>query len=180
MPELPEVETIKSQITTLLPLKIESLEFSRNAFPRILRNISIEKSQIVQKEIIGREIQKIERWGKWLIFSLDNHHFLISHLGMSGSWQLLQSSTQHKHAHIIIRGPDQKCLSYVDPRRFGHFYYFDFNEKNNFFKRFPIDISHHEFDLNHLTRLIFSGAKKIIKPYLLDQAAFGNWKLYGI
>ena len=123
MPELPEVETIKSQLSNFLPLKIQSISFSDKTSRLIKQKDFIPKS--------GEEILTITRKGKFLIFKFNNpDHFIISHLGMSGSWRLSDAelnSLDGKHAHVIIK-TDKKVLSYIDPRRFGHLYFL--NKKN--------------------------------------------------
>lgn len=172
MPELPEVETIKSQLQTILPFKINECNFSINS----TRLIKSKDFDLTNKEIIS-----IERTGKWLIFQLKHNGFLLSHLGMSGSWQMGKEKLKHKHGHIeFIQTTKNKfsILTYVDPRRFGHFYILN-NE--NFLKKmsnFPIDITHPDFDKNYISEQFFKNPNKTLKPFLLDQKVFfgiGNY-----
>ena len=78
MPELPEVETIRSD------LKLEIL------------NKKIDKIEILDKKVIGKnnrkeyynlealKITKIDRQGKLLAFILSNNKYLLIHLKMTG------------------------------------------------------------------------------------------------
>ncbi len=168
MPELPEVETIKNQLNNFLPLKIKHVFFSDKT-SRLIR----QKDFKLESGIITN----IYRKGKFLIFNFDNpDHFLISHLGMSGSWRISDKKlvgNEAKHAHIVIEG-DKKVLSYVDPRRFGLAYFLN---KENFEKKinsFPIDISEPTFDAVHIKNIFDQNPNKVLKTLLLDQKKFSG------
>lgn len=172
MPELPEVETIKSQLHSVLPFTIEAVFFSPLT-KRIVKQMDFE--------LAGSRIVKIRRHAKWLIFELHPFGFMLSHLGMSGSWRMSDSPLQDKHGHIeFIDGSksENRVLTYVDPRRFGHFYLL--NEINFKIKEnsFPIDVTSKEFDVDYIAELFFRFPNKVIKSFLLDQQAFpgvGNY-----
>jgi formamidopyrimidine-DNA glycosylase len=169
MPELPEVETIKSQLSNFLPLEIKKIAFSDKT-SRLIK----------QKDFIpspGDIINEIQRKGKFLIFKFVNpDHFIISHLGMSGSWRISDTNleTNHpKHAHVIFSS-DKKTLSYIDPRRFGHIYFLTkahFDEK---VKTFPMDISEKGFNAKHIHSIFQKYPNKTLKPFLLDQKNFSG------
>ncbi len=172
MPELPEVETIKNQIAPILPFKIDEVTFSK-----------LTKRMVKQKDfdLKGSTIKKIRRHGKWLIFDLAPHGHVLSHLGMSGSWQMSHVKKNDKHGHIefVDHANNQfKVLTYIDPRRFGHFYILN---EENFLKKtkdLPADVSSPDFDVNVIAELFFRYPNKVIKPFLLDQKAFpgvGNY-----
>jgi formamidopyrimidine-DNA glycosylase len=165
MPELPEVETIKSQLSNYLPFKINKVTFSKNS------------TNLIKKKdfkLATDTILKIERTGKFLLFYLENpNQFIISHLGMSGSWQITKTYPTAKHAHLILES-DEIFLSYVDPRRFGHLYFFN---KKNFLEKlnsFPIDISNPDFSEDYVYEVFKSHPNKILKPFLLDQKYFSG------
>lgn len=169
MPELPEVETIKSQISNFLPLKIKKITFS-NKTTRLIKQKDFTPKQ-------GETIIDLSRKGKFLIFKFDNpNHFIISHLGMSGSWRISDSKLdvdQGKHAHVVIE-TDKNVLSYIDPRRFGHIYFLN---KKNFEKKvssFPMDISEPGFNADHIKSIFTIHPKKILKILLLDQKKFSG------
>ena len=126
-------------------------------------------------------IKKIRRHAKWLIFELAPHGYILSHLGMSGSWQMSHTPLQEKHGHIEFIDKNKKeygVLTYIDPRRFGHFYLL--TDENFKLKEaaLPIDITSPDFDVNHIAEVFFSNPNKVLKPFLLDQKAFpgvGNY-----
>lgn len=136
-------------------------------------------------DLKGRKIINFRRHAKWLIFDLYPSGHILSHLGMSGTWIRSKRPLQEKHAHIILtdntKNTDDESfntLTYVDPRRFGHFYVL--NEEN--FKArmnlLPVDISSSDFDESMIALQFFKAPQKMLKPYLLDQAAFpgvGNY-----
>lgn len=196
MPELPEVETIKSQLHSTLPFKISSAFFNPQA-QRIIKQKDFDPT--------GFTIVKIKRHAKWLIFELEPYGYILSHLGMSGSWRMSSEPLQDKHGHIefinkqklfsLSKKPEsllsnnllsQKAreshpstvLTYVDPRRFGHFYLLN---KENFERKmlsFPMDVTSPNFDEDHIAELFFRFPHKMIKPFLLDQKFFpgvGNY-----
>jgi len=72
MPELPEVETIRSQLSRYLPLKINSLSFT----PELKKNILHTELPLKDKVI-----EKISRKGKMLDFIFSDKSHLLSHLG---------------------------------------------------------------------------------------------------
>ena len=172
MPELPEVETIKNQLTPILPFKIESAIFSPLT-KRMVKQMDFDPTDFT--------IKKIRRHAKWLIFELAPHGYILSHLGMSGSWQMSHTPLQEKHGHIEFIDKNKKeygVLTYIDPRRFGHFYLL--TDENFKLKEaaLPIDITSPDFDVNHIAEVFFSTPNKVLKPFLLDQKAFpgvGNY-----
>lgn len=168
MPELPEVETIKSQLSDFLPLKIKNVIFSDKT-SRLIR----------QQDFLLKNgtIKNITRKGKFLIFRFENeNHFLISHLGMSGTWRISEkplTGKEAKHAHIIFEG-EERYLSYVDPRRFGLAYFLN---KKNFEAKcltFPLDISDAAFDAAHIYSIMQAHPNKTLKPFLLEQKHFSG------
>ena len=91
MPELPEVETIRTQLSAYLPIEIKSTSYSK-----------VSSSILKQKDFSpkGRTITQILRKGKVLNFHLSNNGHIISHLGMSGTWRVSREKLNEKHNHI--------------------------------------------------------------------------------
>lgn len=117
MPELPEVEFLKNDISRQLSEKpaIERFIFHR----KDLRE-PIPIAQI--KKLIGEPILKLDRRSKYLLFSTPKGD-LVSHLGMTGTWRVesQKSLETRKHDHIEIWVGNGKKIIYNDPRRFGFF-----------------------------------------------------------
>lgn len=173
MPELPEVETIKSQLEEHLPFKIVSESCSEHA-SKLIR----DKKDFIVRE---RTIFSIKRHGKFLIFILNNEKYIISHLGMSGGWRYSKSKIDVKHTHIQFKGISNGTtlyFAYVDPRRFGRIFYYNQKHFDEYMLDRGIDISTDNFNLKYLINLKKNKPNKILKPFLLDQhyfAGVGNY-----
>lgn len=172
MPELPEVETIKSQIEPKLPIKVEKV---------ILSDVSDSIVKTKDYPLDSFTIEKIERQGKVLRFYLDGDRRIISGLGMSGSWRIAQQPIGEKHTHVIFSGTN--CdgdihLGYIDPRRFGVMHFFNLENEAQWLTRLGPDVSKPEFNLEYLLKLKREKPNKVIKPFLLEQnffAGVGNY-----
>jgi formamidopyrimidine-DNA glycosylase len=113
MPELPEVETIRSCITA----KVAGQQISRV----IVRNSRLRwpVSRHLAASLAGRTVLAVERRAKYLLFRC-NDGCLIIHLGMSGTLTFLPEITPPlKHDHLDLVFGDDSCLRFNDPRRFG-------------------------------------------------------------
>ena len=168
MPELPEVETIKSQISPLLPMRVERIVFSE-----VSGSIVKQKSFKIDKFTI----EKIERKGKVLRFFLDKNRRIISGLGMSGSWRISHSPIYEKHTHVQFCGSNEDgdlYLGYIDPRRFGKMHFVDIDGETEWLKRLGPDVSTEEFTLDYLLDLKKKKPQKVLKPFLLEQDYFSG------
>ena len=117
MPELPEVETVRSGLEKwVLGWKISKVDVLHS---RAVRN---NTAYDLRKVLPGRKIVKVDRRGKYMWLLLDNNQGLIIHLGMSGQ-VLLPSSKQAPHKHLRIKlsiSEIDKEIHFVDQRTFGH------------------------------------------------------------
>src|SRR3989338_894260 len=106
MPELPEVETIKSQLNEILPGQtIESVEI-----------INPKSFQGNRQVLIGKRVKSLDRLGKLLIMRLFQNLALTVHLKMTGQLlyyppkmshnikrkKVLPRTLPDKHTRIII------------------------------------------------------------------------------
>ncbi len=171
MPELPEVETIRAQLSLKMPLKLIKVDYS----PFYL-SILKEKNQHFSPT--GISILKIKRKGKLLIFSCSEEKFLLSHLGMSGSWRISEDQRIEKHTHILFKtlskNKKQYFLSYVDPRRFGNLYYYNKKEAQIFIEKLGVDIGSPAFTGEYVYNTLKAYPNKILKPFLLEQKYFAG------
>ena len=178
MPELPEVETIKS----FLAPNLEEAKITKLILRR--KNLRFDFPKSFQKNLEGQKITQIKRRAKYLLFELSNGATLISHLGMSGNFRIknenLDNLTLKKHDHVIMslinkQGKDLTLL-YYDPRRFG-FMDISFDIKNNkFITKLGIEPFDEIFNASYLAQK-FKGRNSSIKSALLDQqivAGLGN------
>jgi len=117
MPELPEVETVRSGLEKwVLGWQISKVDVLHS---RAVRN---NTAYDLRKVLPGRKIVKVDRRGKYMWLLLDNDQALIIHLGMSGQ-VLLPSGQEAPHRHLRIRlsiSEIDKEIHFVDQRTFGH------------------------------------------------------------
>ena len=114
MPELPEVETVRRGLLDKVLNRV--IKGIRVNYPKIIEYPSIS---LFKKEIVGQKINDISRYGKWLIFVLDDF-YLLSHLGMEGKYFIKSSKdVDLKHEHVIFELDDKTELRYMDVRKFG-------------------------------------------------------------
>ena len=110
MPELPEVETIRSQLAPRLAgrtlVRVEILD------PRLTRPIDLFE---VAEELEGDSIVAVERRGKYLVVRLQSGLALLVHLRMTGSFGFEPTS----HERAVLELDDGTRLAYRDVRRFG-------------------------------------------------------------
>ena len=172
MPELPEVETIKRQIENYLPLNIEKVHLGKNIKSILKINGFNPKGEI---------ISSIDRYGKYLIFNLSDDLHILSHLGMSGSWQISNKNIMKKHTHLKIKCSSRKkeiYLSYVDPRRFGQLHFANSKYIKDKISKLGIDVSTRKFTPKYIYDVCQKYGTHQIKSLLLEQkyfAGIGNY-----
>lgn len=164
MPELPEVETIRTQLLEFTPFPIKAV-WTSDVSDSILKTKQFNPKNFT--------INNIKRHGKWLIFELDPNHFMLSHLGMSGTWIKSKKPWVEKHVHIVLSGP-KGYLSYVDPRRFGYLHFFHKNELEVKLSQLGPDLTSGEITDDYLKKLFKKFPERQIKPFLLDQKYFAG------
>lgn len=114
MPELPEVEHVKRQLTDLIgiPVSVAKLEYFR-------KDLRFPLPKFLIKDLPYKELLKIERRAKYLMFKFADG-WLLSHLGMSGTWREIEADEEMiPHDHVRITFSNGKSFVFNDPRRFG-------------------------------------------------------------
>ena len=110
MPELPEVETIRSQLAPRLEgrtiVRAEILD------PRLTRPYDLFE---VAEELEGDTVVAVERRGKYLLVRLESGLGLLVHLRMTGSFGFVPVS----HERAVLELDDGSRVVYRDVRRFG-------------------------------------------------------------
>lgn len=171
MPELPEVETVRLQLSRPLPLKIIHEEMSEVIG-------SLLKPQNREFSPVGMSIRSIERKGKLMTMIFDEDHYLLSHFGMSGGWRLSTEKVLEKHTHLQFKCSDLNgqvhYLAFVDPRRFGHLFFFRKQNAQKKWDELGVDVSTKEFSVSYLKGVLKKFPHKQIKPFLLDQKYFAG------
>jgi formamidopyrimidine-DNA glycosylase len=184
MPELPEVETVARGLQgSIAGRRILSVTLRKTDF--------IDDPVAIERELPGRQIARVERFGKFMLLQLSDKHdplgtpvesgaadrngtpdaamqeALLVHLGMTGN--LAPHFAQQplaKHTHVTFVLDDGRELRYVDPRRFGRMAYLAGETLAAELLRFgaePLLVSAQEF-----ARRVRSSRARI-KALLLDQ-----------
>ncbi len=174
MPELPEVETIKTAI---------SKGIGKSQIIDVIINNGRLREQVpndLPKKIKGTTIIGYKRIAKYIIMELSNGLDLIWHMGMSGKIKLTDYMPDKldKHDHIIIV-TDGGIIIYNDPRRFGLLVYCkkDNLNKCRWFSKTGIDPFDNNLNNDYLYEQLQRHAKLPIKLALLNQeiiAGIGN------
>lgn len=115
MPELPEVETIKNELSPyVIGRHITGVTL---LWEGIVRQPSAEE---FCSRITGQKITGIARRGKYLIVSLSRDDLLIIHLKMTGSLLIGQDSSEPpRFTRAIIHLDKDTNIFFRDPRKFG-------------------------------------------------------------
>jgi formamidopyrimidine-DNA glycosylase len=126
MPELPEVETVRRGLQSVMEgARIDKAEARR----RDLR-LPLPKDFVARLE--GRTVTGLGRRAKYLLADLSSGEVLLMHLGMSGSFRVAKDggeampgqfhhprSDERAHDHIVLHMSSGARITYNDPRRFG-------------------------------------------------------------
>lgn len=172
MPELPEVETVR----TILEKNIVNKTINDVIvyYDKIIQNIN--KNDFINN-LIGETFISLHRRGKYLICELSNY-YLIVHLRMEGKFFFMHNEPLSMHDHIIFKFSDSE-LRYNDTRKFGTMHLF--SKKENIYNIYPLnklglEPFDGEFNAAYLKQK-FKNSNKAIKTTLLDQsiiAGLGN------
>jgi len=164
MPELPEVETVKSGLEKqILGKTIKAIWFSdknmRMPFTRELKTIPLKQ-----------QISGLARRSKYILIQLKGH-LIVIHLGMSGSIRF--GEKEHKkieaHDHFVMEFTDGLKMIFNDPRRFGLVVVIKNGElkSHKLFKNLGIEPLTKEFNGKYL-KGIFKNKKIAIKQAVMD------------
>ena len=169
MPELPEVETVRSGLEKYVVGK--RISTAQAFHPRTVKPGSIAPLAAA----VGSKIKAVKRRGKFLWLELDRDFTLVAHLGMSGQL-LVQPATAPVQTHMRARmslssgldkGRDE--IRFIDQRTFG---WLSIEEQNNGVPRcvehIAFDPFDTEFEIKHVVAKIKS-KKCAIKPAILNQ-----------
>jgi formamidopyrimidine-DNA glycosylase len=113
MPELPEVETIKNELSPW----VVGQSFTQVTIldTELACGVSAEE---VRRELIGQKVESLDRRGKYLIFHLSNGKSLIMHLRMTGVL-LLNPGGVDRYARAVFHFSNGHRLVFSDRRRLG-------------------------------------------------------------
>jgi formamidopyrimidine-DNA glycosylase len=119
MPELPEVEVVRSGLARwMIDTRIRSVEVRH---PRPVRRHEAGAEDFISR-LIGVRVLDVVRRGKFLWLTLDSGEALLAHLGMSGQLVLEPpdaATESHLRVRIGLDGGTGRELRFIDQRMFG-------------------------------------------------------------
>ena len=172
MPEMPEVETVRRTLTPL-------------AVGKTIKRVDVWYDKIIvgdvksfQQQLKGKTIEKIDRYGKYLLFRLGDLT-IVSHLRMEGKYRLITADApREKHEHLQFIFTDGSALRYDDVRKFGRLQLVETGTERivTGIKHLGPEALSPEFTEDYFAKALKNKTKKI-KNLLLDQtvvAGLGN------
>ncbi|MFC1641902.1 bifunctional DNA-formamidopyrimidine glycosylase/DNA-(apurinic or apyrimidinic site) lyase [Myxococcota bacterium] len=126
MPELPEVEVTRRQMAPVVLQRTVVRVLAGPALP-----VFPEGRGRLLRRLPGRQIEDVERHGKYLAFRLSDRSALVIHLGMTGRLVARPISAQcgirpatDRHLRLVLEfsGPGPG-LAFYDPRQFGRVFW---------------------------------------------------------
>ena len=113
MPELPEVETIKNELSPWV--EGQSITQVTIFDAELVRGDSTDE---FRRRLVGQKVESLERRGKYLILHLADAQSLVMHLKMTGALLLSPQATE-RYIRAIFHFSNDVQLMFRDPRRFG-------------------------------------------------------------
>lgn len=200
MPELPEVETVKTGLQPAL----EGRKFTHVETRRGDLRIPFPKG--FAKRLTGRRVTRLWRRAKYIMADLDDGETLVIHLGMSGSMSVFAEGSPRKlgrycsdrapeeaghgkHDHVVFETDAPARIVFNDHRRFGLMTLIKTDKiaSHKLFKDIGVEPLSDEFDAAYLAKAL-KAKNTPVKSALLDQrliAGLGNiyvcealWRAY--
>lgn len=177
MPELPEVETIRSRLAPRLEGR--TLERVEIADPRLTRP---EPPEAIARDLEGERIAAVGRRGKYLVLAFESGRHLLVHLRMTGNVEHPAQGglAADPYRRAVVRLDDGSDVAYRDVRRFGTWALLEPGELDDYFaaRRLGGEPLERGFTTRVLTESL-AGRRAPIKAALLDQrAAAGIGNIY--
>jgi formamidopyrimidine-DNA glycosylase len=160
MPELPEIETIRTSLAMNIGASITGIDIKRGDIVR--------REDFPPEEICGQRIMEIKRRGKYLAFLMGNGLNLVVHLGMSGRFYMQAEAEEvlAPHVHCIVYLDNGHKLIYQDARRFGGIWLC--RDTETIFALMGVEPLAGQFTADYLAK-ISQNRKIAIKTLLLNQ-----------
>lgn len=188
MPELPEVETLKRELTeVLIGKKIKSASCD---WPKMVRPLSVKN---FCANLVGQKITAVDRRAKVLIITLQSGEHILIHLKMTG--QLIYKPKNghlvggghpqpggadglpNKFTRIVLAFTDGSTIFHNDMRKFGWSRLVDTKEKDRLLASNGPEPLSSDFSLKYFKTVLAKYPKRKLKQILLDQtliAGIGN------
>jgi formamidopyrimidine-DNA glycosylase len=115
VPELPEVETVRTRLAP--DLEGRTIVRARVDDPRLVRP---EPPALIGAALTGLVVERVERRGKYLLLRLDDGETLAIHLRMTGNLLRRVAGVEPPRAlRAELELDDGSLVAYTDLRRFG-------------------------------------------------------------
>jgi formamidopyrimidine-DNA glycosylase len=177
MPELPEVETIRTRLAPRLEgRRLERVEI---VDPRLTRP---EPPEAIAAALEGERIVRVSRRGKYLVFEFESGRHLLVHLRMTGNVEHPAQGglAADPYRRAVVSLDDGSDVAYRDVRRFGTWDLLEPGDLEDYFavRRLGAEPLERGFTTRALTQAL-EGRRAPIKAALLDQrAAAGVGNIY--
>lgn len=173
MPELPEVETVRSSLEPkLVGRRFENVEILDSRLTR-----PVDPAEVAA-ELTGERVAAVDRRGKYLIVRFESGLVLLIHLRMTGTFTHSRNGAlPAAHVRAVVRLDDGSDVTYRDVRRFGTWLVLRADELDPYLAaRLGLEPLEPEFSSAKLAERL-RGRRAPIKAALLDQrtlAGVGN------
>ena len=115
MPEMPEVEQVR--ISLLPHIKGKAICKAVVRLPRIIKHPAVPE---FIAGVEGKTVTDVNRKGKYLVMALDDGHYILAHLRMTGAFLVLPRESQEPpYAKICFSMTGGLNLWFTDIRTFG-------------------------------------------------------------
>lgn len=166
MPELPEVETIRRELTDLEGREIRSVL----VHDEMLLGEGLTPTE-ASDQLRGKTIRSVERIGKYFLLGLDAATLLFS-LRMTGTLNLENSGEQDRS---VVFELDREVLEFRSVRRFSKVHYYGTTSPETIDKvaRLGLDPLHDDLDVDAVKPLLENRTAPI-KTLLMNQELFAG------
>lgn len=182
MPELPEVDTIRRQLSNVIVgLKVKRVEIKR-------------KSSFVgsSDRLVGKRVESVSRKAKMLIVTFEGNLNLLIHLKMTGQlvwrragWVMGEQEVAgghpsedmvailpNNHTRVQLSFDDDSVLFFNDMRAFGWMKLLEKDELLKVLNGLPPDVIDSEFSVEYLGAMLRSD--RSIKVVVMDNGKLGG------
>lgn len=185
MPELPEVETVRTGLAgVLVGARIVAVDARRS-------DLRFPLPEHFAERLCGQRIIALDRRAKYLVASLSGGEDLVIHLGMTGRFSVLGATGKHTpgnfahvsgkheaHDHVVLHLEDGRRVVYNDARRFGFMLMMSRDERpvHPMFRHLGVEPLSEALTPDYLAARS-TGKKANLKSFLMDQhvvAGLGN------
>jgi formamidopyrimidine-DNA glycosylase len=175
MPELPEVETVRTGLEpALASRRLERVEI------RDVRLTAPDDPRAVAGELEGERVAAVERRGKYLVVRFESGRALLAHLRMTGSFRLAANGAAPEddpYVRAVVTLDNGSDVTYRDVRRFGTWRLLEPAEIDPYLAtRLGVEPLGPRFSASWLEHRL-AGRRAPVKAALLDQrtvAGLGN------